>query len=57
MLMTCNYPRNDTCSDKLTNISLAHKASAISEKAERTSGMLHINTDGTTFNRKKLMVL
>ena len=40
--------------DELTTVSLAHKASAISEKAEKMSGMLHMNTDGTTLQQKKI---
>ena len=39
--------------DELTTVSLAHKATVISEKAEKT-GMLHMNTDGTTLHQKKI---
>ena len=38
--------------DELATVSLAHKASVISDKASK--GMLHINTDGTTLQQKKL---
>ena len=38
--------------EELTTISMAHKASAISKQAE--AGKLHLNTDGTTLQQKKL---
>ena len=39
-------------SDELTTVSLAHKASVINEKASK--GILHLNTDGTTLQQRKL---
>ena len=68
MVLKCNLPNlnvddlqlpKEWCAgymraDELTTVSLAHKASAINEKAEKMSGMLHMNTDGTTLQQKKI---
>ena len=38
--------------EKLKSVSMVHKTAVISDYAKQ--GMLHINTDGTTKNQKKL---
>ena len=41
--------------EELKSVSMIHKATVISEHANQ--GMLHVNTDGTTKNQKKLGVV